>query len=502
MATTIGKLNFLVSADASGVRTGLNAGLSELQSFGSAAAGVAASVAAIGIGAAAGVLSLVSHFASVGDQLGEMSARTGVAASTLAEFGAIASQVGGSLEAVEVSVKKMQKTLGGAFQGEKGPSEAIANLGLSITELAGMNPEQQFETIAAAIGEIQNPTQRAAAAMEIFGKSGTTLLPMLANLKALREEARAEGIIPSEKAIADAGRIADAFDKLKLKVSAMWFEMGAALAPAVEPGIDALFDGIDKVQNLIAENSEEISAWAAAIGEAVATSIRSVFELITWFENLQTGTVETTVKILAMVGAFGAAILIVPKVIAAGKAIVAVLRSIAIGQSIAQALSGPSGWATLAIGLAAAAGAGLTVNAMFDGVGAEAEKATKKVSETRKAIADVFSGAEISDGGEGVKESLKILGAEAKEVKKHFEEMRRAIEGRRGVFAGGANRFSASGFETIARAGQEGLIQRELQKSREAELQALRRIENAVRDVKAATEKSDDTPITVVENRI
>ena len=40
-----------------------------------------------------------------------------------------------------------------------------------------MRPEEQFKYLADRIAAIENPTQKAAAAMAVFGKSGTALLP-------------------------------------------------------------------------------------------------------------------------------------------------------------------------------------------------------------------------------------------------------------------------------------------------------------------------------------
>lgn len=245
---------------------------------------------------------------------------------------------------------------------------------------------------------------------------------------------------------------------------------------------------------------------ATEVGEKLIPTLKSLVETgmsaVEWMNSLSTETIQTTIKFIAMTAAFSEGVKIAGSVVAAVRRIQEAYKGLTIAQAISQAMSGPAGWAILATGLAAAVGAGVAVNAMFDNISTSSEKATSKVATTRKEVAGLFSDATKNVAKEegGLLDYMKILGDEAKEVKRHFEEMRRAIEGRRGVFPGGANRFSSAGFETIARAGQENAIQKELQKLREAELTALRRIEDAVRANKAAA--SEKTPIVVVENQI
>lgn len=58
-----------------------------------------------------GVLgSTVKSFAAYGDELDEMSTRTGIATQWLSRFGFMADITGGNLGGLETSVKKMQKT--------------------------------------------------------------------------------------------------------------------------------------------------------------------------------------------------------------------------------------------------------------------------------------------------------------------------------------------------------------------------------------------------------
>jgi len=69
---------------------------------------------------------------------------------------------------------------------------AFERINVDYNELADLSPEEQFETIAFAIADLEDPTLRAATAQDIFGRAGTQLLPLFAEgaegLDALRQK--------------------------------------------------------------------------------------------------------------------------------------------------------------------------------------------------------------------------------------------------------------------------------------------------------------------------
>jgi hypothetical protein len=75
----------------------------------------------------------------------------------------------------------MARTTYNAQRGLSTATEALDRLGLSVDDLMAMQPEEQFATYADALAKIENPTMKAALAQELFGRSGSKLLPMLEN---------------------------------------------------------------------------------------------------------------------------------------------------------------------------------------------------------------------------------------------------------------------------------------------------------------------------------
>lgn len=232
---------------------------------------IGAGISAAGASILGPLTAAVSHFVSVGDDLGDMAARTKVAASVLAEFGYAATLTGTNLEAVEKSLIKMQRTIGEAATGSKAAKKSIDELGLSLAKLRGLSPDAQFQAIADALVAINDPAKRMAMAMDVFGKGAAEILPMIENLRTLREEARAEGLIPSEEAVEAASKIDDSFNKLKATVGSLMFEIGASLAEPVLTFLEMARDVVKVVRDWIKENSGLVKI-VAAVGVALTVA--------------------------------------------------------------------------------------------------------------------------------------------------------------------------------------------------------------------------------------
>lgn len=248
-----------------GIPEALKKAQEQLDGFGSSVVGLGAKVAGMGAAIVGGLTGAILHFADAGSALNDLSARTGIGTAALAEFGYAAGMTGTEIASFESGVKKMQKNLGGIGPESKKAQEALAAMGLSMDMISGLAPEDQFQAIAESIGRIQDPSQKAAAAMAVFGGSGTELIPMMENIRELRGEARELGIAPSPESIAAADAIGDAIDRVKAVVSSAVFEIGAALAPMASDFLDAFVKVAKAVRNFVQQNKSMIVT-AAKIG--------------------------------------------------------------------------------------------------------------------------------------------------------------------------------------------------------------------------------------------
>ena len=158
---------------------GLQKASKKLKAFGDAIAGWGKKLMGIGTAIAAPLVGFAKVFASGSKELQTLSQRTGISVQSLSELAYAAHLSGTDMETLEVGIKRMQKMLYQAATGSQTATDALAQLGLTVEDLRGLSPDQQFKLIADKLAAIQSPAVRAALAMQIFGRSGTALLPMM-----------------------------------------------------------------------------------------------------------------------------------------------------------------------------------------------------------------------------------------------------------------------------------------------------------------------------------
>lgn len=203
---------------------GVTAALKSIKSIGSAVASLAKTVtlagAALGglggVGSIAGLAAGVKQAADLGSRISDVSARTAIAARDVIILEQAFKNAGLSAERVPQAVTMLSRQLVQAQ--EKGGEAAAAfnKLGLSIDELLKMKPADQFKAVGNAIGNLQNPSQRAAVAMQLFGRSGSELLTLFRDPNGF---AKAEKMVGG---LADTiARNADSFDVISDSINAM-----------------------------------------------------------------------------------------------------------------------------------------------------------------------------------------------------------------------------------------------------------------------------------------
>ena len=200
--------------------------------IGKVAGKAALGIAGIGIGAAVAGIALAKGFLNAGDALHKMSIRTGVSVETLSAWKFAAEQSGTSLEVLEKGTARLARLQGEAATGNKTAIDTLAELGLKYEDLAALSPADQFRKVQEAIKGIEDPTLRAAAAQEIFGKSGTELLPLLTDdLADLEQQAKDTGNIMSTETAAAAAKFNDTVNKLKNQVVGLGLKGFSFLLP-------------------------------------------------------------------------------------------------------------------------------------------------------------------------------------------------------------------------------------------------------------------------------
>ena len=237
---------------------GLNRAAARLKAFGAGITSIGTRLAGLGAGLVTPFLGAAKLFADMGSDLADMSQRTGVSVEALSELGFAAEQSGSDVETLEGSLKKMQKFLVTAAEGSQEANAALGQLGLSMADLGRLAPEDQFSLIADRLSQIENPALRTAMAMQIFGKSGTKLLPLMQGgakgIEELRQQARDLGLTMSTEDAQAAEAFGDKLDALWKVLKRTAFTVGATLAPLLTQVADAIMRAAKTTSDWIGRN--------------------------------------------------------------------------------------------------------------------------------------------------------------------------------------------------------------------------------------------------------
>ncbi len=224
---------------------------------------VGIAMTAIGAIITATMTKAIISFTNTGSELHDLSLKTGVSAKALAGLKYAAEQNGASLGTVEMAIRRTASAMQDAKDGLAETQRGFDRMGLSLTELEGLSPEEQFMKIAGAIANIPDPMARAATAQDLFGRSGMDMLPMLSEgadglRKMMDEGVRLSGW--TEEGANSADALGDAFGTLKTATMGIFNAIGSSLAPTLK-------DLADKITGLVSK----ITDWAKAHPELTKT---------------------------------------------------------------------------------------------------------------------------------------------------------------------------------------------------------------------------------------
>ncbi len=234
-----------------------------IASIGKAMTSAGIRMSAIGAGAVGPIFASAAAFASVGSTLSDMSKRTGVAAESLSVLKFAAEQTGTDIAGTESALKKMQNAIFNAGNGSKEAADAFATVGLSVADLAGLSADQQLGKIADGLSAIKDPGTRAAASMQIFGKAGTDILPMLeggsVGMEAFAAQAKRLGLIMDSQTAAKADSLGDAIDSVSVSLKTAFIQIGAAVAPMLTELANGLAAIAANAGRFITKNQQFVS---------------------------------------------------------------------------------------------------------------------------------------------------------------------------------------------------------------------------------------------------
>lgn len=233
--------------------------------------------------AVTGAVGLAVHsFADAGDELAKMAQRTGISVEALSELKYAADLSGTSIDAIELSSKKLSLAIVDLARGSQGAVDAFGLIGLSLKDLQGLKPEDAFMKVAGAVASIEDPTIKAAAAVNIFGKNGTDLIPLLnggaEGLAKMRDEAKRLGVTFTTEAAQASEEFNDNLSRLGASFKGIQYAVASAFLPALNNLVQTITPIISKIADFTREHKGLVVAIVTSI--AVFTGLVTVFSTL------------------------------------------------------------------------------------------------------------------------------------------------------------------------------------------------------------------------------
>ncbi len=216
----------------------------------------------------------IKSAADFGDEMNDASKRTGLTTEELSKLKLAADTNGTSFDGLTTGLKLLGKNMELAESGSKTQAAAFKAAGITATDLKNANGDVNtiLMKLADTFQSSEDGAGKTALAMQLFGKSGTDLIPMLnegsAGLKAWGDIATETGRVMS----AETAAAADAFNDSLTVMEGSLAGVGGAIGSLFIPALTGVFASITDIVNSFREwvtAHPELTTAVAALGLAL-----------------------------------------------------------------------------------------------------------------------------------------------------------------------------------------------------------------------------------------
>lgn len=205
------------------------------------------------------------------DKTDELAERAGVSAQSFAglQYAAKFASIEG--DALATSLLKLNQNAVKASEGSKAQAAAFASIGVSVRDASGdvKSADVLLVELADKFAQLPDGAQKSALAMELFGKSGAKLLPLLNRgadgVQSLIDQAKDLGLVLDQETYKAAGDFNDQLDILGTVSEGVGQQMAASLLPSLTSISGYMID--------VSTNTKSASSSAGVLG--------NIFKLLT-----------------------------------------------------------------------------------------------------------------------------------------------------------------------------------------------------------------------------
>jgi len=191
-------------------------------------------------------------------------------------------------------MKTLVSKMDGASKGTKSAQESFEKLGVSIYDANGKLKDQETMMNEAmyALANMENGTEKARLATELFGKAGVEMMPMLnggaEGMKALTDRAHELGLVVSDEAVTAGVVLGDTLDDAKQSFSAIMSKIGIEFMPIIQSLLDWFLAHMPTIQAICSTVFNALGAIVSWFGGIISSLTGKLSESGFSFQGLMT----------------------------------------------------------------------------------------------------------------------------------------------------------------------------------------------------------------------
>jgi len=323
------------------------------------------------LGEGASLFGLAESTADAGVGFKRTAEEIGTTTTRLQELNYAAKQWDMQPEAVALGLRHLSRVAVQAAQGSAGALRTLSEAGVTAYRDSNgqmLRSDQLMAQVANHFKTMHGDAMKAGLAMQVFGRGGTQLMPMLnrwgAELNKVTAEGRELGYVMGTEAIEASEKFKESTNTVRAVLTGLRNTIGVALMPAIE-GM------VNEVIAWYRANREVINSQIVEFAHQLADAVRGAFQIVTMTANAvmwladKMGGLGMVLKVVTMMLIGWTALNLVVLLGSVATAVVALTEAFA-AMGIAEAFAS-GGLSLIAGGLAAVAGTAVAGYAMGGG---------------------------------------------------------------------------------------------------------------------------------------
>lgn len=249
-----------------------------------------------GAGAAgAAILGIANKSAAAADEIDKMSQKIGLTKQSYQEWNYAMGQSGVDIGVMQTGVKTLTNLMDSAKKGTESAVNAFDALGLSIYNADGALKDQEtmMREAIMTLASMEDSTERAKLATQLFGKAGSELEPLLNSgadgIQELIDRSHELGLVMSDEAVNAGVKFGDTLADVKSSFAMVVTQIGSEVMPMLQGGLD-----------WVLAHMPEIQATVSWVLYGISTGIA---KLQAFWDKHGDAITEKTEKVMAICGA-------------------------------------------------------------------------------------------------------------------------------------------------------------------------------------------------------